>query len=101
MFQGKDINIPQPISLNGSFVFWSPDSLSKEYLIWVHTDVNTDFDPESRLPSLFEEVELKETVDDKYFRENGTKVYLCRYPSDEFKSYYKSRITELKKGYGK
>ena len=101
MFHGKDLDVPQPISFNGSFVFWSPDSLSKEYMIWVHSDLGNDIEPDSLLPTLFKIVELKATIDDKYFRENGTKIYLCRYPTEDFKNYYKSRITGLKKRYSK
>ncbi len=101
MFHGKDIDVPQPISFNGSFAFWSPDSLSKEYMIWVHSDLGNDIEPDSLLPTLFKIVELKATIDDKYFRENGTKIYLCRYPTEDFKNYYKSRITGLKKRYSK
>ncbi len=101
MFHGKDVNVPQPISFNGSFVFWSPDSLSKEYMIWVLSDLGNDINPDSLLPTLFERVELKATIDDKYFRENGTRIYLCRYPTEDCKNDYKSRIAELKKRYSK
>jgi hypothetical protein len=101
MFHGKDAALPQPISFNGSFVFWSPDSLSKEHMIWVHSDLGNDIKPDSLLPTLFKKVVLKATIDDEYFRENGTKIYLCRYPSEDFKNYYKERIRGLKKGYGK
>ncbi len=98
MFYGKDANIPQPISINGSFAFWAPDSLTKEYLIWVHSDLNNDIKPESFLPARFRDVQLMTTVEDKYFRENGTRIYLCRYPKQEFKDYYKFRIAALKNG---
>jgi len=33
MFYGKKINIPQPVSFSGSFVFWAPDSLSEDFMI--------------------------------------------------------------------
>lgn len=99
MFYGKPNNIPQPISFNGSFVFWSPDSLSNDYLIWVHTDLNNDFDADNRLPLLFKKVELRTTIENKYFRENGTKIYLCEYPSRDYKNYYKTRIKESKNNY--
>lgn len=101
MFHGKDVDIPQPISFKGSFVFWSPDSLLKENMIWVHSGLRNDIDPDSLLPALFKKAELKATIDDKYFRENGTKIYLCRYPTEDYKNYYKSRITDLKKRYSK
>jgi len=99
MFYGKKVEIPQPISFNGSFVFWDPDSLAKEYVIWVHSNVGNTTKPDSLLPVLFGKFELKATVDDKYFRENGTQIYLCQSPTDACKNLYKSRIQELKKRY--
>ena len=99
MFYGKKIHIPQPISPNGSFIFWSPDSLSKEYMIYVHSDLGNDVDPETRLPELFDKVTLVKTIDNKYFRENGTRIYLCQTPNDYCKNYYKSMMKELKDRY--
>jgi len=99
MFYGEKVNIPQPISFNGSFVFWAPDSLTKDYMIWIHSDLGNDVKPDSLLPRLFQMVELKATIKNKYFREDGTKIYLCEYPTAEFKNYYKSRIDKLKNIY--
>jgi len=44
-------------------------------------------------------VELKATINNKYFRENGTKIYLCKFPTEDYKNYYKTRIKELKNKY--
>ncbi|WP_242083400.1 glycosyltransferase family 39 protein [Aestuariivivens sediminis] len=99
MFYGKKNNIPQPISFNGSFVFWSVDSLSKDYLIWVHSDLHNDFNPDSILPKRFKKVTLKATIDNRYFRENGTKIYLCEYPTPEYKIYYAKLIKQYKNKY--
>ncbi|MCK5467974.1 MAG: hypothetical protein KAI99_05695, partial [Cyclobacteriaceae bacterium] len=99
MFYGKKNNVPQPITFNGSFVFWAPDSLSKDYMIWVHSDLGNDIKPDSLLPQLFKKVELKTTIDNKYFREDGTKIYLCESPTEDFKNWYKTRIKELKDKY--
>jgi hypothetical protein len=99
MFHGKDDHVPQPISFNGSFVLWSPDSLTKDYMIWVHSDLGNDIDPDSLLPARFETAKMKAVVEDKYFRENGTRIYLCRYPTDDYKKYYKSLIARLKDRY--
>ncbi len=96
MFYGKEINIPQPISFHGSFVFWAPDSVSKDYMIWVHSSIWNNINPDSLLPQYFEKVELMTTIDNKYFRENGTKIYLCESPTEE---YYKTRLKELKSRY--
>ncbi|MBT8393259.1 MAG: glycosyltransferase family 39 protein, partial [Bacteroidia bacterium] len=56
MFYGKNVGIPQPISPNGSFVFWSPESISTKYVIYIHSDLGNDVDPDKQLPQLFEKV---------------------------------------------
>jgi hypothetical protein len=98
MFYGKKNKVPQPISFNGSFVFWAPDSLSKDYMIWVHSGHN-DINQDSLLSTVFRKVELKTTIDNKYFRENGTKIYLCESPTKDYRNDYKTRIKELKNRY--
>ena len=99
MFYGKRINIPQPISFNGSFVFWDPDTLSRENVIWVQADEEKTAEPDSLLSALFEDVVLKATIENSFFRENGTRIYLCRYPTPACKDLYRSRISALKMRY--
>lgn len=101
MFYGKEINIPQPISPNASFVFWAPDNLSKEYVIYIHSDLGNEVDPDNRLPQLFEKVTLMKTIDNKFFRENGTKIYLCEIPNEHARDFYKKMMQELKDKYRK
>ncbi len=101
MFFNKNTDIPDPISFNGSFVFWAPDSLTKDYMIWIHSYLGNNFDPDSLLSEIFDEVTLEATINNKYFRENGTRIYLCKYPAEGFKNYYKSHIRELKSGYNR
>ncbi len=95
MFYGKDINIPQPISFSSSFALWVPDSLTKNIMIWVYSPIGNENNADSLLTRLFKNAELKITIDNKYFREDGTKIYFCEFPTDEFNKYYKSRINEL------
>jgi hypothetical protein len=95
MFHGKDHNIPQPISFNGSFAFWAPESLTKEYMIWVHFDWDDEVNPDSLLSDRFAEIQLKAIIEDKFFRENGTRIYLCRYPNQYVKNTYRSRIEKI------
>ena len=101
MFYGKDKNIPQSISFNDNFVFWSPDSLSKENIIWVHSDLGNDINPDSLLPTIFQTAELQAIIEDKYFRENGTKIFLCRHPTADFRHYFKSRMSDIKRRYSR
>ena len=81
MFYNKDIEIPQPISFNGSFVFWNPDSLLHDNMIWVYSSLNKSFNPDSMLTQYFDFVELKKTINSPYFREDGSKIYLCQNPT--------------------
>ncbi|MCF8369608.1 MAG: glycosyltransferase family 39 protein [Bacteroidales bacterium] len=99
MFYGKKAGVPQPLSFNGSFVFWAADSLAKDYMIWVHSDLGNTFDPDSLLSARFKEYRLEATIDNRFFRENGTKIYLCKYPNDAYKEYYSRVIGELKRQY--
>jgi len=94
MFYGKKYHLPQPISLNDSFVFWSPDSLSGEYVIWVHAGIGSDIDPDTFLPQHFEKVTLKYSIDNPYFRENGSRIYLCEKPTSQLKGLYQKRLKE-------
>lgn len=99
MFYGKKANIPQPISFNGSFIFWSPDSLTKQYMIWVAEPFGNAAEKDSLLKTRFEKVMLKATINNQYFRENGTRIYLCEFPTAETKELYKKLVGELKNRY--
>ncbi len=99
MFYGKDRNIPQPISTNASFLFWTPDSITINYLIYVHSDLNNDFKAEEELPKQFEKVTLIKTIDNPHFRENGTQIYWCEMPHLETREFYKSMVRNLKNKY--
>ena len=96
MFYGKEVNIPQPISTTGSFIFWSPDSIDKDYVIYVHSDLGNTTNPDSLLPTLFDEVRLEKVIDNKFFREDGTKIYLCKNPNDNGRQRYGELIRELR-----
>ena len=99
MFYGKEAGIPQPIAPTGSFIFWAPDSLTKDYVIYIHSDLGNDVNPDIRLPQLFDIVKLMKTIVNPNFRENGTKIYLCESPNEEAKSFYSNMMKELKDKY--
>jgi len=99
MFYGKQDRLPQPISFNGSAIFWSPDSLTKNYMIWVHFDEEKSFDVDSLLTQRFETVTLKETIENRYFRESGTRIYLCEDPTEEYRDHYKALANKIKSRY--
>lgn len=93
-FYGFKKHIPRPVSFSDNFLLWAPDSISTENLIYVNDELGD-------IPSIFEEYELKGEVNDKYFRENGVKVFFCSNPKDVFKTFYKNKVKELKSRYEK
>ncbi len=100
MFYGKDNNIPQPIAFDGSsFTFWAPDSLTKDFIILVQPVPTNENTLDSILHQIFRKVELKTTIDNEYFRDNGTKIYLLESPTKYLNKMYKPRIKELKDKY--
>jgi hypothetical protein len=99
MFYGKAFGVPQPISFNGSFLYWAPDNLGKDFMIWVHSDQGSDINPDTLLPQFFKRVELRATINNKYFRENGTRIYLCESPTEVCTNYYRTEIEYLKSKY--
>ena len=99
MFYGKADSVPQPISTNASFVFWSPDSLVHNLMIYVHSDLGNSIDPDSLLGEFFEKVSLEKVIDNDYFRENGTRIYLCESPTTTAREFYKDMMKEAKARY--
>ncbi|XOV91818.1 MAG: glycosyltransferase family 39 protein [Bacteroidota bacterium] len=96
MFYGKEKILPQPISFNASFIFWSPDNLEKDHLIWVYAPYKNDTNPEQRLNELFESYELSATINNPDFRENGVKIFICKNRNKKAKEFYSNRMGELK-----
>ncbi len=101
MFYGKGQGVPQPISTNGSFIFWAPDSLSADYLLYVHSGMDNGFDKAKELDPLFDRVDLVATINDPWFREDGTEIYLCRMPNEQGRAKYSDMIRANKARYKK
>ncbi len=91
-YYGEKYNLPRPISFSDNFLLWAPDSINKSNLIYVNDEVGD-------IKFLFKKYELKGTVNDPYFRENGLMVFYCTEPSDDFKNFYSKKVKELKKVY--
>lgn len=101
MFYGKKSHVPQPISFNDNFPSWAPDTLTGEWMIWVHHDEEGGSDPDSLLSTYFRKADLMATIDNPYFRENGTRIYLCESPGEGFRTYYRERMAAMKGRYRK
>ena len=89
MFYGKKHGLPEPICLDDTFVFWAPDHIDPEVVIFLGEDIG-------EAENLFEEVHINGRVSNPYFREDGVKVYLCRFPKDTLRGFYAHTVATLK-----
>jgi hypothetical protein len=92
-FYGKKYNLPSPVCLNDSYIFWAPDSLNASNFI-VTDDQLGD------IPRLFNNYTEIGEINDIYFRESGLRVYLCQNPKPLLNEFFKKRIREHKEVYG-
>jgi hypothetical protein len=96
-FYGKEYDLPDPVTFHESYVFWAPDSIPSGPLIYIFNNINN-------VDHLYSDIREVGTVKDKYFRESGLKVYLCKNPKQDIRAVYrelayeeKSRFTREKK----
>ena len=92
-FYGKKYDLPPVVCLNDSYIFWAPDSLTA--LNTIVTDHQL-----GDIPRLFNSYVETGEVKNRYFRENGLKVYLCQSPTLILNKFFKKRIREHKEMYG-
>jgi hypothetical protein len=92
-FYGKRYNLPAPVSVNDSYIFWAPDSLTSRNFI-ISDDQPGD------IPRLFKTYREIGEIKNDCFRENGLKVFLCQDPDPALNEFFKKRISEHKKVYG-
>jgi hypothetical protein len=92
-FYGKEYNLPSPVSLNDSYLFWAPDSVTATNFIVTDRQLGS-------IPELFNKYSEVGMIENKYFRENGLKVYLCQDPKPLFGDFFKKKVRENKEKYG-
>ena len=92
-FYGKKYSLPSPICLNDSYIFWAPDSVTATSFIVTDRQLGS-------IPELFNSFSEVGRIDNKYFRENGVKVYLCQDPKPLFGDFFKKRVRKNKEKYG-
>jgi 4-amino-4-deoxy-L-arabinose transferase-like glycosyltransferase len=92
-FYGKQYNLPTPICLNDSYIFWAPDSLRASNFIVTDEQFGD-------IPRLFNKYSEVGEIKDSFFRENGLKVFLCQYPKPLLNEFFIKRIKENKEVYG-
>lgn len=89
-FYGKQWNLPEPVTFHESYIFWAPDSIAVEPLIYVF--YNSD-----EMNSLFSDIREVGIVNNPYFREKGLKVFLCKKPVKNIADVYKTSIASERK----
>lgn len=89
-FYGKSLNLPEPVTYHESYIFWAPDSIDGEPLIYVF--YNSD-----EMNSLFSDIREVGIVNNPYFREKGLKVFLCKKPVKNIAEVYKTSISNERK----
>ena len=92
LFYGKEFDLPEPICFSDNFLLWAPDRINTEVLIYVNDELG-DID------WLFDNKKLVGEINNKYFRENGIRVYLCTQPTETYPLFYAKKVSELKNRY--
>jgi hypothetical protein len=81
-FYGKEYDLPEAITFHESYVFWAPDSIPNGPIIYIYRNIND-------LEKYFSNITTVGSVDNRFFRENGMKVFLCREPLTDVSVVYK------------
>ena len=89
-FYGKQWNLPEPITYHESYIFWAPDSIAEEPVIYIF--YNSD-----ELNPFFSDIMEVGTVTDPYFREKGVKVFMCKKPVEKIGEVYMKSIANERK----
>ncbi len=90
-YYGKRRGLPEPVSFNESFVFWTPDSADITTVIYVNDEVE-------EISYFFADVRQVGAITNQYARESGLPVFLCRHPRNGFSEFYREKVRELKNG---
>ena len=93
-FYGKQSGLPQPVTFHESYIFWAPDSISEEPIIYV--SYNSD-----EFQLLFNEITEIGCVQDPYFREKGMKVFLCRNHKTNIQEVYRNALFNERKRFAR
>lgn len=88
-FYGHEFNLPLPVTFHESYVFWAPDSIPDGPMIYI-------FRNKTDIEKLFSDISETGTIKDKYFREPGLTVYLCKSPKKDICPIYREKAKEEK-----
>jgi hypothetical protein len=91
-FYGKEFDLPEAITFHESYVFWSPDTIPNGPIIYIFRNIND-------LGKYFKNITLVGSVENRFFRENGLQVFLCREPMENVSAVYKELAANEKSKY--
>lgn len=93
-FYGREYNLPDAITFHESYVFWAPDTIPNGPVIYIYMDAND-------MEKYYRKIIVIGSVDNKFFRERGLKVFLCREPQSDVAAVYKELARNEKNKYSR
>ena len=93
-FYGKEYDLKDAITFHDSYTLWAPDSVPNGTFIYINTKLED-------IKELFADITKVGSVNNKYFRENGLSVYICRSPKTDVSNIYKQLAIKYKSLYHK
>ncbi len=85
---GKKYNLPEAISFNDNFRYWVPKTFDKEIVELIY--INHELGKDVRL--LFGDIVEIGRITNPLAREYGTRVFLCKNPTQSFNNFWKERV---------
>ncbi|HEY4785772.1 MAG TPA: glycosyltransferase family 39 protein [Bacteroidales bacterium] len=92
MYASRGMNLPEPLCFSDNFMFWAPDSLTFNSVIYIDDNIDDE-------KKLFHHIDTIGTIRNKYFRENGVSVLFMSEPTDSLRKVYDRKIVEIRKVY--
>lgn len=89
----KALHIPPPYSLNASFIYWIPDSLSVTNIVLLTDDKNEMGHPFVRD---FQSAVVMDSITNQYARERGDLIILLKGANPHFNRWFKEKIEREK-----
>jgi hypothetical protein len=80
------------VGFTDSYLLWAPDTIShnKKIFVYVNDELGAD------IKKLFAQIDSAGCITNKYARERGTSVYICRKPIGDFPKFWAWRVKQVK-----
>jgi hypothetical protein len=88
----RSLGYEPAISFSDSYLLWASDSISskKKIFIYVNDEMGQD------VKNLFAQIDSIGSITNKFAREFGTSVYMCRHPRFDFPAFWAKRVKQVK-----